>query len=146
MKLEWIDYKRLIDEMREEIRKRHEKRPFTAVIGISRGGLVPAAIISYELDIPLGAVFVKAYKAKSTLDEKVIWDEKIHGINIDETNIVFVDDIVDSGTTMKYLKKIHPKATTMSLFKNVNSSFEPDWFGDTSVDWVEFPYDKEEDD
>jgi hypoxanthine phosphoribosyltransferase len=30
-----------------------KKHNFTYVIGIARGGLIPAAIISYELDIPL---------------------------------------------------------------------------------------------
>ena len=42
-----------------------KKHNFTNVIGIARGGLIPATIISYELDIPLLTIAVSSYNKKN---------------------------------------------------------------------------------
>lgn len=71
---------------------------FDAIVGVSRGGLIPATIISQMLDTPLIPVSYSSKKGKG--------DDKNH-TNIlpallDKT-ILIVDDICDSGNTLAEL-------------------------------------------
>ena len=66
---------------------------FTNVLGIARGGLIPATVISYELDIPLLTCGVSSYNDKEKNELNVTQDIKI------------VDDICDTGETVQWLSK-----------------------------------------
>jgi hypoxanthine phosphoribosyltransferase len=76
-----------------------EKKDFLSsvdfVIGVSRGGLAPAALLAAEMDKPL----VTAYINKS---DEIFFDraEWIKG-----KNVLAVDDIIRSGRTLWLLKK-----------------------------------------
>ena len=50
---------------------------FTNVLGIARGGLIPATVISYELDIPLLTCGVSSYSNKEKNELNVSQDIKI---------------------------------------------------------------------
>lgn len=66
------------------------------IIGLSRGGLLPAVILSHLLDVPMTAVAYSSQQGNG--------DNKNHTNalpEIDESNILVVDDIIDSGYTMK---------------------------------------------
>lgn len=72
----------------------------TLVIGIARGGLIPAQYVAYGLGI----------RDVITLQSKLYWDKKIQkeisevsgvfALDYDYQNFILVDDIYDSGTTM----------------------------------------------
>lgn len=71
---------------------------FDAIIGVSRGGLVPANILSHLLDIPLIPVSYSSFNGKG--------DDKNHENNlppIADKKILIVDDICDSGYTLREL-------------------------------------------
>src|SRR4051795_9727486 len=83
-----------------------EKGPFTGIVAITRGGLIPAAIIARELDVRLvESVSIVLYAAGSsgTLTEEerggtpvVIKPPAAAG---DGCGYLIVDDLVDTGTT-----------------------------------------------
>lgn len=96
------------------------------VIGMSRGGLVPAALIATRIDKPLVAIYIDK-KDNIYLDR----DEWLKG-----KNILFVDDICRSGLTMKLACKVieskEPNSIkTLTLF-NVSSIKKKKSFPDFS--------------
>lgn len=63
------------------------------IVGIARGGLVPATKLSHYLDIPMYAL---------NKEEHNLWipEDALEG-----KNILIIDDINDTGTTIRNLKK-----------------------------------------
>lgn len=72
------------------------------IVGIGRGGLVPAVYISHELQIPMLSVDHSS-KVSGFADELL---GKVAGKSVDGTRLLFVDDINDSGGTIAYMRKV----------------------------------------
>tara|TARA_A100001391_G_scaffold160143_1_gene118726 strand:- start:416 stop:853 length:438 start_codon:yes stop_codon:yes gene_type:complete len=75
---------------------------FTSVLGIARGGLIPATVISYELDVPLLTCGVSSYNNKEKNELNITQDIKIDSLPKD-SNLLIVDDICDTGETIQWL-------------------------------------------
>jgi hypoxanthine phosphoribosyltransferase len=71
------------------------------VVGLTRGGLVPANLISQYLEVPMECLKVSLRNDESE-PEHNIWmaEDAYHG-----KNILIVDDINDSGATLSWIKK-----------------------------------------
>lgn len=86
-------------------------RRFDLIIGINRGGCLPAVCLSHALKIPATMI------DWSTRDGANIHPRSLYGyfeeISGSYKQILIVDDLIDSGTSMKKL------ITTASLFCNV---------------------------
>jgi len=93
------------------------KNNIKSVYGIPRGGVIPATIISYRQDIPL------------ILNES----------DIDE-NTLIVDDIEDSGKTLKEFKKKFPNNKIFVLFSKKGLKGDANFIGEISDNdnWLEF--------
>lgn len=72
------------------------------IIGIGRGGLVPAVYISHELQVPMLSVDHSS-KVPGFADELL---GKVAGKSADGTRLLFVDDINDSGGTIVYIRNL----------------------------------------
>ena len=71
-----------------------ELKPYKGIIAVTRGGLVPAAIVARELDIRLIDTFcVLSYSQKTKGDVKVL---KVSSIANNGEGWLIVDDLVDS--------------------------------------------------
>lgn len=73
------------------------------ILGIGRGGLVPAVFAAYHLNIPLTNMSIKSYdKHKQTYHAEILQhpvvDHHIHN------NILVIDDVNDTGFTFEYVK------------------------------------------
>ena len=79
------------------------------IIGISRGGLIPATLMSHKLDVPLRVVRAESYDSTNTrvLKDKpteiVGWFEEYN-----RKNVLIVDDILDTGKTIEAIKDQDP--------------------------------------
>jgi xanthine phosphoribosyltransferase len=129
-----------------------EKGPFAGVVAITRGGLIPAAIIARELDVRLvESVSIVAYAAGSggTLIEEekrgepvVIKSPTAAG---DGTGFLVVDDLVDTGATARVARALLPQAHFAAVYakpagRDTVDSFITEVSQDT---WIHFPWDTE---
>ena len=93
------------------------------IVGITRGGNIPATIISNMLDIPCEAMKV-SFRNDDRVD-KDFWLSEL----VQEKNILIVDDINDTGETFKWilkdwmLEKILHKVKFATLTENIASDF-----------------------
>ena len=114
------------------------------IVGIARGGLIPATFLSYRLDIPMLALH---WSTRDNPDEELL-DEVLLAKLRTCKKILLVDDIVDSGLTIKQLKKKLKgvKFDVASLIYNEAQPVIPTYYDlkiDRKVDkeWVDFFWD-----
>src|SRR5256885_15995275 len=83
--------------------------PWQGIIAITRGGLVPAAIVARELDVRLvDTICVASYDdAELGVRAKV---EILKAIPGDGEGYLVIDDLVDTGHTARVVRNMLPKA------------------------------------
>lgn len=72
------------------------------VIGVGRGGLVPAVYISHQLDLPMLSIDHSS-KVPGFADELLA---KVAVMSAQGRRLLFVDDINDSGSTIQYIRDL----------------------------------------
>ena len=118
-----------------------ERGPWTGIYAITRGGLVPAAIIARELDIRLiDTVCVSSYDWQKQGGAAVL--KEIHG---DGAGWLLVDDLVDTGRTARLVREMLPKAHFATVYAKPEGRPLVDTFvTEVSQDtWILFPWDAE---
>jgi hypoxanthine phosphoribosyltransferase len=91
----------LIDIACRDIYKdiRSDKWQPDLVIGLTRGGLIPATILSHRFNVPMETLKISLRDHKGSEDSY-----KDYGLP--DKNILIVDDINDSGATIAHLKQV----------------------------------------
>jgi len=128
--------------------KLHELGPWKGLISVTRGGLVPSAIVARELEIRnIETVSVVGYQHAESSDGRKAEVEIIkHPANVgDGEGWLVVDDLVDTGRTIELLRKLLPKAHFACIYakplgKPMIDSFVTEVSQDT---WIYFPWDIE---
>ncbi|HPF83854.1 MAG TPA: xanthine phosphoribosyltransferase [Aminivibrio sp.] len=111
------------------------------IIGIARGGLVPAAIIARELNIRLvDTVCVSSYTLRTQGDISIL--KEIEG---DGEGWLIIDDLVDTGKTARVVREMLPKAHFAAVYaKPEGRAFVDTFITEVSQDtWILFPWDAE---
>lgn len=127
---------------------------FDCIIGIAKGGNIPATLISYELNVPtFKTIQIKSYNNNNERKETVFSSGTLS--LIDELNkyenVLLIDDLADSGKTLsefhdlyKFLSKRVkvPNIKTACLYYKTKSEFRPDYFASSIEDevWIDFPW------
>ncbi len=147
----WENFEWAIHEIKLEIEDSAFKPQ--CIIGISRGGSVPAVSLSYKLDVP-----VFHYDPKRDLLSNL-------PVNFAKDKILFVDDINDTGFTIKsireqVIKTLHPEINVIDdkifsldnikfavVFENKSSCLTTHYYHeviDKSKEnvWVVFPWEQ----
>jgi uncharacterized protein len=141
----WPEYGNLAEALAEKVRSSGKR--FDLVVGIARGGMPVAMVVSDHLNVRIDFINVKSYfgicergtpKILSTLTEEIAGK-----------SILIVDDLVDQGDTMKvvkeYLSEQGPKLLEVAvLFKKPWTKFEPDYCLEVVDRWVVFPFELSE--
>nr|WP_321465616.1 xanthine phosphoribosyltransferase [uncultured Desulfobulbus sp.] len=115
---------------------------FKGIIAITRGGLVPAAIVARELNIHLiDTICISSYDWKEKKGEA----EVLKGFAGDGEGWLLLDDLVDTGRTAKIVKEMIPKAHFATIYAKPAGRMEVDTFiTEVSQDtWILFPWDAE---
>ena len=120
-----------------------ELKPYKGIIAVTRGGLVPAAIVARELDIILiYNFFFLSYNIKNKGDVKVVKESSIAD---DGEGWLIVDDLVDTGETIKAIRSSLPNAHYATVYAKPSGREQVDTFiTEVSQDtWIYFPWDME---
>ena len=120
-----------------------ESGPYHGIVAITRGGMIPAAIIARELDLRLiDTVCVVTYDEQSRGEPRVTKSPAIAG---DGQGWLLIDDLVDTGTTARVVRAFLPQARFATVYakpqgKPLVDSFVTEVSQDT---WILFPWDTE---
>ena len=121
---------------------------WTSIVCITRGGLVPAAVIARELSIRvIETVSVASYHDYQNQADLLVLKE-ISPKMIAESggageNILIVDDLVDTGKTAKAVRAMLPKAHFATVYaKPLGRPMVDTYVTEVSQDtWIYFPWD-----
>ncbi len=133
------------DEFRKNTLQLLQKLPqkeFDTIIGVARGGLTLAHMISEALDIRnVQSISTQLYDDTQKRDCITITDT----CSLEESKkVLLVDDIADSGETLKALYNHltltypHLHFKTATLFYKQSSVYEPDYWVKEANAWIEF--------
>jgi xanthine phosphoribosyltransferase len=117
---------------------------FTGIVAVSRGGLIPAAIIARELECRLiESISVRTYEEESSASRGTPQVIKPASAAGDGTGFLIVDDLVDTGTTARVVRALLPRAHFACIYakpaaRGVVDSFVTEVSQDT---WILFPWD-----
>lgn len=120
------------------------------IVGIARGGLLPALHLSHALDVPMECMHWSTRDSGMQTYSGIVDEELQSG-----KTVVFVDDINDSGLTMTQINEeysttppsdIQPRDMRfVSLVEKVGSTFTTDACALCISDerWIVFPWEKD---
>jgi xanthine phosphoribosyltransferase len=125
----------------------HEAGPFDAVVAITRGGLVPAAIVARELNVRLiETVCVESYQNNRNQGEiKVLKGvaPEVTSMRAQGKGVLIVDDLVDTGNTARVVRDMLPAAHFATVYaKPMGRPLVDTFITEVSQDtWIYFPWD-----
>jgi xanthine phosphoribosyltransferase len=122
-----------------------EAGPFTAIVAITRGGLVPAAIVARELNLRLiETVCVASYEFNRQGELRVLKGiaDSVRGAD-GGRGVLIVDDLVDTGQTAKIIRELLPLAHFAAVYaKPMGRPLVDTFVTEVSQDtWIFFPWD-----
>lgn len=115
---------------------------FNGIVAVTRGGLVPAAIVARELDIRLvDTVCIASYAWQDQQGEMDV----LKTIKGNGEGWLIVDDLVDTGRTAKTVRDMLPKAHFATIYaKPAGRPLVDTYITELSQDtWILFPWDSE---
>jgi xanthine phosphoribosyltransferase len=122
--------------------------PFEAIVCITRGGLVPAAIVARELNLRIiETVCVKSYGNPTEQGELKVLKGVADGIRVgrdgEGRGVLIVDDLVDTGRTAQVVRALLPNAHFATVYaKPMGRPLVDTFVTEVSQDtWIYFPWD-----
>jgi xanthine phosphoribosyltransferase len=126
-----------------------DQGPWKGIVAVTRGGLVPAAVVARELDIRvIDTISIVGYH--STDDTKAETEQSKEACIVkapseagDGEGWLIVDDLVDTGRTAEVLRRLMPKAHFATVYaKPLGRPLVDTFITEVSQDtWIYFPWD-----
>ena len=124
-----------------------ELGPWTRVIAVSRGGMVPACVVARELEVRhVDTVCAVSYDHMAQGDLKLLKaPEDTDGPAGEDGRTVVVDDLADTGKTISALREIYPHAHFATVYvKPAGQPMVDTFVTEVSQDtWIHLPWDLE---
>jgi len=94
------------------------------LVAVSRGGLIPAQIVAYKLNIrDVRVMKLISYDENNVRGEtKDISTDRL----FDGSDVYIIDDLADSGDTIKYLRQKYPSSKMCTLLQKTCCKEHPD--------------------
>lgn len=118
--------------------------PFQGIVAITRGGMIPAAIVARELDCRLvESISVAQYEAEAASSAGEVRILKAAHSAGDGTGFLVVDDLVDTGVTARVVRHLLPQAHFACLYAKPAGRDAVDTFVAEvpQATWILFPWD-----
>ncbi|MFN4164744.1 MAG: xanthine phosphoribosyltransferase [Ferrovibrio sp.] len=119
---------------------------YTGIVAITRGGLVPAAIVARELNLRMiETISCSTYNELERGSKVNILKTAEAALADQGDGWLIVDDLVDTGVTAKAVRALLPKAHFATIYAKPNGRPMVDTFiTEVSQDtWILFPWDQE---
>ncbi|MFD1380096.1 xanthine phosphoribosyltransferase [Fodinicurvata halophila] len=113
--------------------------PYEGIVAITRGGMVPAAIVARELEIRLiDTICIASYD--ETVQGELVVLKDVQG---DGTGWLIIDDLVDTGKTARAVRERLPNAHFATIYaKPEGRPLVDSFITEVSQDtWILFPWD-----
>lgn len=124
-----------------------EKGNFTKIVAVSRGGLVPAGILAYELNIRnCETINMSSYDDSPAAPDALRRDDaeiELHAAvsHVDGQTLI-VDDLADTGRTFRILRQMYPQAVYCSVYaKEAGKNSVDVYTKELPEAWIVFPWD-----
>jgi xanthine phosphoribosyltransferase len=120
--------------------------PWHGIVAITRGGLVPAAIVARELDVRLiDTVSIASYDHMTQTSGKILKGLSVEVDRAALKNWLIVDDLVDTGGTARLVRELMPGAHFATVYaKPAGKPMVDTYMTEVSQDtWILFPWDTE---
>ncbi len=152
VKVDWNEVKRLTQGIANKLIA--DKKDIDLIVPIIRGGMPIAMLLSSMLDVEeMSCIHIRRSiddnpntEFKQPVNKGITNAEKIK-----DSNILIVDDTLDSKITLDYainlLKEYQPKSITVAILYNFNkNTFASIYSGEEVQEykWVVFPWEKSE--
>jgi hypoxanthine phosphoribosyltransferase len=119
------------------------------IIGIAKGGTIPTRILSDLMEISQTTnIQIKSYRTIAEPEIEPLITQRLT-TSITNKKVLLVDDIADSGKTLKaakmYLQEHKAKDIKIAtLYAKPTSEIEPDFYEKKTSKWVVFPWEMKE--
>jgi hypoxanthine phosphoribosyltransferase len=125
------------------------------ILGISRGGWIPARLLSdmfearyllegHKTSSILATMQIRFYTGIAETHTKPVIAQDV-GVDIFQKKILLIDDLADSGESLRcaldYLKLKDPKEVRIgTLLYKPWSKVKPEYYAEEATEWVVFPH------
>lgn len=137
--IKWDEFHQHTKNLCQKIKASGE---YDKIVAISRGGLLPAGIIAYELNIRnTQSINIASYD--NNCDRRADEDIEIsgHPDTVNEKTLI-VDDLSDSGRTFRILRAIYPQAKYVTVYaKSAGAPVVDIYEKEMPDEWIVFPWD-----
>lgn len=136
----WEEIKRDSVALAEKLREEFDVLP-TRILAVTRGGLIPAALVTRCLGIKdIETIGLESYDDEQGQDDIIVILKESHKDYFENTLII--DDLVDSGKTLAFLRPLTKNCIFATLYAKPMGEVHTDCFvrsfgQDT---WVDFPW------
>jgi hypoxanthine phosphoribosyltransferase len=116
------------------------------LLGIARGGLIPAGALAYALDCKnLFTISVEFYTGvDQRLEVPVVLPPFLDAHDLDDAKVLIVDDVADTGKTLELVYDFcsgHVKeARTAVLYQKPRSIIQCSYAWRETDQWINFPW------
>ena len=147
-----------IDNACRCIASTYDGPPIKRIVGLSRGGLIPATLLAKYMNIrEVYSIGIRSYKEGADYKTRSHEPEVYQSIQYTCPRlsrgdpILIVDDISDKGCTFKYILdsifndiSSSTRVSTASIFIKDKTEYQPDYYYKCLPDeqWVIFPWEK----
>lgn len=119
-------------------------RTFDQVVAVTRGGLIPAAIVARELEIRLvDTICVVSYRGDQGQEQGE--PDVLKSPPGDGTGVLLLDDLVDTGRTARAIREALPNAFFATVYAKPDGQPLTDMCirEIPQTTWIRFPWDTE---
>lgn len=121
-----------------------------AIIGVGRGGLIPATLLSYKLDVKIINNFqLQSYNDDNSAEGFKVWQHPSNIFNntfANKATVLVVDDLSDRGKTLEYIKHYYEQTNVKlrfaTLYIKKGTEFIPNLYvrSYSTEEWLVFPW------
>ncbi len=147
-KLSWAEVEEAVEKLADKIKASGFKPDY--IIGVTTGGLIPLSLLSKKLNIE--KILTASASSYDKHEQKELTITYLPKIDLKNQKVLLVDEIADTGTTLKKISEIMVGQYKVAELKTATLGANKDkytFWPDFSVvveqgDWVIFPWEKED--